>query len=53
METLAQTPWVPYLEEDEDGNTYLPEDIPEEIKKKYQEYMREREEMAKRGWFPK
>lgn len=49
MKTLAQSPWVPYMVIPEEGDWYLSEDAPEEVKKKYDEWQKEIEEFTRKG----
>lgn len=47
MKTMNQAPWVPYLEIDEStGERILRDDTPEEIRRKYEEYLAERESQS-------
>jgi hypothetical protein len=50
MKTLDQAPWVPYLTIDEEtGERKIKEDIPEEIKIKYNEYLNDIEHKKQNG----
>lgn len=47
MKTLNQAPWIPYLEIDETtGERILRDDTPEDIRKKYEEYLSERKNQS-------
>lgn len=50
METEEQAPWAGYVViPDDDSDWYLSEDAPEDVKKKYQERLRQIDEMARKG----
>lgn len=42
--TLSDTPWIDYLEIEENGERSLRDDTPEEIRKKYEEHLQKIEE---------
>ncbi len=50
MQTIEQVPWVPYLYIDEEtGERKIREDMPEEIRNKYNEYLRDIERKTQNG----
>ncbi len=44
MKTKEQSPWVSYLEIDENtGKRFLRDDAPEDIRRKYEDFLKERQ----------
>ena len=44
-----QPVWYEYIEYDKDFNPYLRDNAPEDVRKAYEEYQREIEEMTRNG----
>lgn len=50
MKTLEQSPWVPYLEMDEETfESHLRPDAPDDIKKAYEDYQKKLQQCIENG----